>query len=355
MTRKKPNLPDDNDLRRKAEERLANSGDTTPFHETEVDALRLLHELQVHHIELDMQNEELRRARDEMEHVRDMYSHFFDFAPAGYFILSRDGTINRVNLTGAGLLEIERSGLVGRRLQQFIAVERRSAFSAFLETAFTSQAKESCESSLLKEGLSPNFVHIEAVAAASGGECIITMIDITKRKWAEEVLGQAKELIRGNGTETSKKPPYDRELQNKNADTELWPRQQTLQESTLQPSINEKSPPDMPRLSDEKSVNLARAVAYIDDNFLERLKLDTMAQEAGMSKFHFCRSFKKDMGITPMQYVIALRLKKALGLLSQKNKKISTVAAESGFDDLAEFNRQFKKAYGAAPSAFRKR
>src|SRR5512145_1728554 len=96
------------DLRRHAEERLRAKTDELHPPLTREAMQRLVHELEVHQIELEMQNEELRQARDEVEKALDKYTDLYDFAPVGYATLSRDGVILATNLTGANLLEAER-------------------------------------------------------------------------------------------------------------------------------------------------------------------------------------------------------------------------------------------------------
>jgi len=94
------------ELRRVAEEQLREK----PAADRRMveDPLRLLHELQVHQIELEMQNEELRQARSEVETALEKYADLYDFAPVGYVSLDPVGTIRSANLTGAGLLNVER-------------------------------------------------------------------------------------------------------------------------------------------------------------------------------------------------------------------------------------------------------
>lgn len=76
------------------------------------DSKRLVHELEVHQIELEIQNEELKQARVELEAALDQFTDLYDFAPVGYFTLNRDGVIQRVNLAGSTLLGVERIRLL---------------------------------------------------------------------------------------------------------------------------------------------------------------------------------------------------------------------------------------------------
>lgn len=149
---------------------------------------RLLHELQVHQIELEMQNAELRQARDEAEKALAEYTDLYDFAPIGYLTIDRAGTIRGANLTFESLVGVERSRLRGRHFGRFVIAEDRSFFTNFLEKIFTSQGKEVCELALLKDGSPPFFVLIEAVAIASGQECRAAIIDISARRRLEAEL-----------------------------------------------------------------------------------------------------------------------------------------------------------------------
>jgi PAS domain S-box-containing protein len=191
MTEKKGQPVDNAELRRRAEERLGEKTATT--HGTEIVPLRLNHELQVYQVELEMQNAELRQARDELETALEQYTDLYDFAPVGYFTLNRIGNILSVNLTGAGLLGVERSLLVGRRFGLFVTDEARPAFTACFEKVFTSPVRVACESVLRNEGNALLCVQVEGLAVASGQECRITLSDITERKQAEEALRLEKE------------------------------------------------------------------------------------------------------------------------------------------------------------------
>lgn len=176
------------ELRRRAEEQLKGETAETGFPRTDDETRRLLHELQVHQIELEMQNAELCQARDELETALEKYTDLYDFAPVGYLTLDRDGAIRAVNLTVAGLLRIERSRLLGRRLEQLVAEADRPVFIEFLRRLAGSRFKESCEVALLKYGRHPFFVHIEALADASGQEFRAAVINISVRRRLEENL-----------------------------------------------------------------------------------------------------------------------------------------------------------------------
>ena len=146
---------------------------------------RLVQELQVHQVELEMQNDELRQSRAEVEAGLERYTDLYDFAPVGYLTLGRDGAIRQVNLTGAILLGVERARLVGQRFGFFVGEPDRAGFKAFLEKVFGSQSKEVCEVVLLREGKPPLNVHLTATALQDGQECRAVMVDITERKQIE--------------------------------------------------------------------------------------------------------------------------------------------------------------------------
>jgi PAS domain S-box-containing protein len=186
MQKKLPPLPPPaTDLRQRAEALLREKGTAADRPIKEADLRRLLHELQVHQIELEMQNEELQHARTELEILLMKYTALYDFAPTGYFTLDREGTIRGLNLAGASLLGIERAKLVNRHFALFVAAERRGAFTAFLKNAYDSGTKEVCETLLQQQANPPRWVWIEACQAVSGKECHLTVMDITGRKQAE--------------------------------------------------------------------------------------------------------------------------------------------------------------------------
>jgi PAS domain-containing protein len=108
---------------------------------TEADSRRLLHELEVHRIELEMQNAELRHSRDDAETALEKYTELYDFAPVGYLTFARNGVIRGVNLAGAALLGIERSRLIGRRFSLLVTDARVPPSLTFSERYLRARAK----------------------------------------------------------------------------------------------------------------------------------------------------------------------------------------------------------------------
>ena len=193
MKKDKKDLEEVASLRRRAEERLRKKEKTVGNHPRTGDATQeLLYELQVHQIELEMQNEELMLSRVELEAGLERYSELYDFSPAGYFTLDSDGKILQVNFTGARLLGMERAQLVNRRFGLFVSKSDHLAFNAFLTKVFGSRTKESCELALNNMADSSQLpgnrrvVQVEGSIGEDGQVCRAVVIDITERKMIED-------------------------------------------------------------------------------------------------------------------------------------------------------------------------
>jgi PAS domain S-box-containing protein len=171
--------------RRRAEERLRGRCQETSQAQTDEDRERLVHELQVHQIELEMQNEKLRETRAKLEVLLAQAADLYDFAPIGYFSLAGDGTIINVNLTGARLVGIERARLLDRHFTSLVSEADRSVFKAFLEKTFAGKDREVCEVALLRAETNPLFVRIEVVRCEGQHECRAAVLDVTDRHQAE--------------------------------------------------------------------------------------------------------------------------------------------------------------------------
>ena len=170
--------------RRKQEKLSATAPATTP--QPVADPQRLLHELEVHQIELEMQNAALQKARNELEVTAEKFTDLYDFAPVGYFTLAADGTIQQVNLAGASLAGRERSRLVGQPFGVLVVAELLPVFNVFLQRVFAGPTKHSCEVTLASTGRTPRAVKLEAQRTSSSRECRLAAVDITEHKAAED-------------------------------------------------------------------------------------------------------------------------------------------------------------------------
>ncbi len=185
-------------LRRLAEARLREKPRKAGEKRPELAPHLVLHELLVHQVELEMQNLELLEARERTEALLEKYTDFYDFAPMGYFSLTASGLIQMVNLTGASLVGIESSLLVGQSLLNLFTVEQRPLFKSFLKGIFMNEGKQTGNFDLLRKGHSPRVVNIEAQCAADGRECRAVVTDITERKQAELVQQRLELLTASN-------------------------------------------------------------------------------------------------------------------------------------------------------------
>ncbi|MFB3764299.1 MAG: response regulator [Methanotrichaceae archaeon] len=180
------------ELRERAEDLLKKECNQTVSSGTE-DAQALVHELQVHQIELEMQNEELKRAKLEAEVALTKYSDLYDFAPFGLFTLDKHGVIREVNLAGAELLGTERSCLLNKRFELYVTLRDRSTLDAFCHEVYFTEVKQKCEICLLKSTGEKINAYVEGTFIEKPDlEYRLAIIDITDRKKVEEALAKAK-------------------------------------------------------------------------------------------------------------------------------------------------------------------
>jgi PAS domain S-box-containing protein len=180
------------DLRRRAEESLLKKSsiqkDLSALAREDVE--RLVHELSVHQIELEMQNAELQEAQNLLSESRDRFSDLYDYAPVGYFTLGTDGLIMEVNLTGAGLLAADRSSLIGKPFQRFLVEGYAGSFYLHEREVFKAGTRQKCEIKLRKSDGGTFDAQMESLAMKDGDgrvtRCLTIVSDITERKQAEE-------------------------------------------------------------------------------------------------------------------------------------------------------------------------
>jgi PAS domain S-box-containing protein len=188
-------------LRSRAEEVAHENGGGMPENQVPLsadDANRLVHELRVHQIELEMQNDELLRTQMELEASRDRYFNFYDMAPVGYFTFSEKGLILEANLTAATLLGVARSEMVKQPLSQFIHKEDQDIFYRHLNLLHKTGQPQTCEIRMTKSDGALFWAHLATSCEVeaytnnvliTGKELLYSIIqDISERKRAEKML-----------------------------------------------------------------------------------------------------------------------------------------------------------------------
>lgn len=166
------------------------------------EAKRVLHDLQVHQIELELQNEELRQAQVALEASRARYFDLYDLAPVGYFTLDENGLILDANLTGANLLGVVRSTLVKQPLGRFVAAEDADTFYLKRRQLFESGAPQAFELRMSGQGRASFVAWVEATLASETGDAPtwrVVVSNITERKSEQDKLRYSQGLLRVAG------------------------------------------------------------------------------------------------------------------------------------------------------------
>lgn len=157
----------------------------------------LLHELQVHQLELEMQNKELRETQGELEESRDRFADLYDFSPVGYVTLSKAGLIHEINLTAAKMLACERPQLLNYPFTSHLDKTQRRLFLHHLNETFSAEGSPSCQLSL--RGKSGNTIHVAlesktySVTHDDEPTCRTVIVDVSAKVNAERSLHQQRE------------------------------------------------------------------------------------------------------------------------------------------------------------------
>ncbi len=167
-------------LRERAEKLLVEKKKKEAAALKEAEVNKLLHELQVHQIELEMQNEELRQAYETAELALKKYTMLFDLSPMGYFSLDAEGAIYDLNFTGADMLDERRFSLIGSNFKLFVSEESKPVFNNFFQKIYSSSTKESCEVLLGYDKKPLCSVYMEGVVTGDDQKCLLSVIDISK-------------------------------------------------------------------------------------------------------------------------------------------------------------------------------
>ena len=175
------------DLRRRAEELFLTNEYLIPELTSPEETKLLFHELWVHQIELETQNEELRLAQKELDSSQSRYFDLYDLAPVGYLTISESGLIKEANLAAATMLGVARSMLVNKPLNRLIFTDDRDTYYLRQQHSRNSTAPDFFEIRLLQADGTPFWAQLQ-LTAVHKGESWVTFTDITEQKRADESL-----------------------------------------------------------------------------------------------------------------------------------------------------------------------
>jgi len=170
-----------NSLRKRALEILKNKPFITNTQQSENDMLRLIHELEVHQVELELQNEELQLAKSATQEAVTKYTDLYDFAPSGYFTLSKAGEIIELNLRGANMLGKDRSNLKNSLFGFFVSNKTKPFYNQFLANVFKSKGEDTCAVTLNTDVNISIDIYLNGIYIKNGEQCLVTAVDITER------------------------------------------------------------------------------------------------------------------------------------------------------------------------------
>jgi PAS domain S-box-containing protein len=179
-------------LRQLAEEQLKKMKNDNISFALEMDFVKQIHELQIHQLELQIQNEELIQSKERAELAEKKYRELYDSAPSGYLTLSREGNIMKLNDSASRMLHKEQSKLINNRFALFLSQETKGIFSWLIERVHQNSLHDSCEAVLEISGFAPVCINIDAVASKDNQFYLLTIVDITKSKEADKALYQLK-------------------------------------------------------------------------------------------------------------------------------------------------------------------
>jgi PAS domain S-box-containing protein len=176
----------------------SNGGAAAPGVAGTPDAAELLEELRIHHIELEMQNEELRLAQTALDASRARYFDLYDLAPVGYVTLDDEGTISEMNLRATSLLAGTRAALNGRHFLRSIASEDQDTYYLSRKRLLKTGAAQFCELRMIRANAPPFWARLEMSIGEEGDGrvCRIVIVDITERKAAEIQVQESERQLR---------------------------------------------------------------------------------------------------------------------------------------------------------------
>ncbi|MHC1730150.1 MAG: ATP-binding protein [Syntrophobacteraceae bacterium] len=193
----KTRTPTSDDLRNRAEKALEVGGDLSTECSGE-SMQQLIHELRIHQVELELQNDELRSAHALIEESRMRYADLYDFAPVGYFSFDEQGRIIEVNLTGAKQMGVERAKLIEAPFVSMVIQSDRKEYLSHLKKIFNTRGGDACEVRLKAKAGGECYARLDSIYMESANgtpSCRTSVTDISDKKRAEEALLKAHDEL----------------------------------------------------------------------------------------------------------------------------------------------------------------
>lgn len=175
-------------LRQKAERQYNKGHSGKKSNQTEPETLKMIHELEVHQIELEMQYDELKLTEEKAIKATEKFTTLYDFAPVGYITLDYDCSICELNLSAAIMLQRERFLLERKNFRQFVSSDTLPVFNDFFVRLFDTHLKQTCDVRLNLYDDYTMFIHIEGIVTTDDPKALVTLTDITERELVEQKL-----------------------------------------------------------------------------------------------------------------------------------------------------------------------
>ncbi len=186
------------DLRKRAEKKISKSADSNIQDLSPEEIKKLVHDLSVHQIELEMQVDELQKSKADAAEAQEKYSDLYNFAPVGYFTLNSKGDITETNITGASLLGTDKRSLVNKPFLLFVAPEGLKNFQSHLEESLKTKSKQAIRLRLVRKDHSLINVLMHTIAVMDKGFYYYrsSVTDITEITRTQEALHESEALLR---------------------------------------------------------------------------------------------------------------------------------------------------------------
>ncbi|MEI7501345.1 MAG: ATP-binding protein [Bacteroidota bacterium] len=352
-----PNKSSSDILRQKAEDLLKKKSSVIVSSLSEVEILKLLYELEIHQIELELSNEELSQSRSAAQEAADKYIELYDFAPVGYFTLSKEGKILGLNLCCSQLLGKERALLINTKVGSFVTDETKQIFNSFLKSVFQGNSPKTCEVYLSGNSGIAKIVQMTGKLMGNSEQCMIAITDISERKSILEKLKRSESQLK----EEVKQRTLQLETANNALKKELNHRKesQKLLKQSLQKYQSLNSYLDRTREDERKSVariihdNLGQTLTFLNVELTLLLKILDNTNPLILPRIDSMLQLVNQSIITSTNLITELRpiVLDNLGLLPALQQLFSDFQKNTGIQVVIRIKKDTMPVKGATATA----